>query len=375
MGQTVRYFIDRSILGRRKVFSLTGLAVCSLALAIGCSSNPDAPVAVESSTPEAEATTEVTKEPAVDMPKVRVGFQTGDINNITMVAYNEGYFEQVGLDVELSPYSSGGAMVPALAAGEVDITWFFPFPSLTAYATGIDIEVVLLDHAPLTAERLIAGESAPDVASLKGKTIGVTIGTSGHHSLLAALDQAGIAQDEVTLVNLKPSEMAAAFSAKQIDAAWTWEPAAGKLNELGGKDIATAKSVGAYAVALWAARTEFAEANPEVMIKFMEAWDLAQQDYLADPASGQKWEAERLNLTAEEFGAMVGRQGSTVVKMEDQISDEWLGTPGSPQATNLYKAYEEYGTFLVDQGRLDSVPDDLAPLINSAYVADYLESK
>ena len=118
------------------------------------SSSPNAPVAVESSTPETDATTEVAKDPAADMPKVRVGFQTGDINNITMVAYNEGYFEQVGLDVELSPYSSGGAMVPALAAGEVDITWFFPFPSLTAYATGIDIEVVLLDHAPLTAETI-----------------------------------------------------------------------------------------------------------------------------------------------------------------------------------------------------------------------------
>ena len=162
-------------------------------------------------------------------------------------------------------------MVPALAAGEVDITWFFPFPSLTAFATGIDIEVVLLDHAPLTAERLIAGESATDVPNLKGKNVGVTIGTSGHHSLLAALDQAGLSQDDINMVNLKPSEMAAAFSAGKIDAAWTWEPAAGKLNELGGQDIATAKSVGAYAVALWAVRKEFAEANPEVMTKFMEA--------------------------------------------------------------------------------------------------------
>ncbi len=373
MRQAIGRFLDLRILGRRKLFSVTGLAVCSLTLAIACS--PSTPTAVEETAPESEETTEVASEPAADMPKVRVGFQTGDINNITMVAYNEGYFEQVGLDVELSPYSSGGAMVPALAAGEVDITWFFPFPSLTAYATGVDIEVVLLDHAPLTAERLIAGEGIADTASLKGKTIGVTIGTSGHHSLLAALDQAEIAQDEVTLVNLKPSEMAAAFSAGQIDAAWTWEPAAGKLNELGGTDIATAKSVGAYAVALWAVRTEFAEANPEVMQKFMEAWDMAQQDYLADPAAGQTWEAERLNLTADEFGAMVGRQGSTVVKLEDQLSDDWLGTPGAPESTDLYKAYDEYAVFLVDQGRLDSAPDDLAPLINSTYIADYLESK
>ncbi len=357
---------------RRKFFAFSGITVCSWALAIACAPTANVTDAVEETV---ETATEVAAAPASDLPKVRVGFQTGDINNITMVAAKEGYFEKVGLDVELAPYSSGGAMVPALAAGEVDITWFFPFPSLTAFATGIDIEVVLLDHAPLTAERLIAADSSPDVASLKGKTIGVTIGTSGHHSLLAAIDQAGLSQNDVNLVNLKPSEMAAAYSAGKIDAAWTWEPSAGKLNELGGKDIATAKSIGAYAVALWAVRKEFAEANPEVMTKFMEAWDMAQKDYLADPKSGQKWEAERLNLTPEEFGAMVGRQGSTVVLMEDQLSDDWLGTPGQPQATDLYKAYEQYGTFLVEQGRLDSVPEDLAPLINSSYVAEYLESK
>ena len=345
----------RRFLSRRKFLTAAGLASCSMILAVGCSQSVEAPVEAESAT----AAEEVASAPAGDLPKVRVGFQTGDINNITMVAAEEGYFEKVGLDVEMSPYSSGGAMVPALAAGEVDITWFFPFPSLTAFATGVDLEVVLLDHAPLTAERLIAGESVADMAALEGKTLGVTIGTSGHHSLLAALDQAGISQDDVTLVNLKPSEMAAAFSAGQIDAAWTWEPAAGKLNELGGTDIATAKSVGAYAVALWGVRKEFAEENPAVMMECMEAWDMAQ----------------RPNLSPEEFGAMVDRQGSTVIPIEDQLSDEWLGKPGAPESTNLYKAYEEYATFLVDQGRLDSVPEDLAPLINSTYIADYLETK
>ena len=364
MSKTSRLFLDR-----RGFFNcvFTGLAAATFTIAVGC-----APTASDTAPAE---TSEAAEPSSEEMLKVRVGFQTGDINNITMVAAEEGYFEAVGLDVELSPYSSGGAMVPALAAGEVDITWFFPFPSLTAFATGIDIEVVLLDHAPLTAERLIAAEGIADTAALEGKTVGVTIGTSGHHSLLAALEQAGLSQDNVTLVNLKPSEMAAAFSAGQIDAAWTWEPAAGKLNELGGVDIATAKSVGAYAVALWAVRKEFAEANPEVMQKFMEAWDMAQQDYLADIESGQQWEAERLNLSPEEFGAMVDRQGSTVILMDDQLSDDWLGQPGQPQSTDLFKAYGEYASFLVEQGRLDSVPDDLAPLINSSYVADYLESK
>jgi taurine transport system substrate-binding protein len=353
-------------LPRRKFLGYAGLATTSFLVAAGCAqTTSDAPV---------EGAEDAQAESSEAKPKVRVGFQTGDINNITMVAYNQGYFEQAGLDVELSPYSSGGSMVPALAAGEVDITWFFPFPSLTAFANGVGLEVILLDHAPMTAERLIAN-GVSSASDLKGKTIGVTIGTSGHHSLLAALDKAGIAQEEVDLVNLKPSEMAAAFSANQIDAAWTWEPAAGELNKLGGGDLETSESVGAYAVALWAARTEFAEANPDVMMKFMAAWDMAQKAYLEDPAAGQKWEAERLNLSAEEFGDMVGRQGSTVILLEDQLSDEWLGEPGKPQPTDLYQAYEKYAAFLVEQGRIDQAPDDLAPLINSSYIAEYLSSK
>ncbi|MGK7911701.1 MAG: ABC transporter substrate-binding protein [Synechococcus sp.] len=304
---------------------------------------------------------------------LRVGYQTGDINNVTMVAFHEGYFEAAGLDVELVPYASGGSMVPALAAGEVDVTWFFPFPSLSAYARGIDIEVFLLDHSPKTAERLIGDAST--VEELEGLSIGVTFGTSGHHSLLSALSQKELTPEDVTLVNLAPADMAPAYSADRIDAAWTWEPAAGALNELGGTDIETADSVGAFAVALWAVRGEFAEENPEAIQQFIAAWDAAQQDYLADPAAGQVYEAERLNLSAEEFGAMVDRQGSEVLLIEDQLSDDWLGAPGAAESSALFQAYEEYAVFLEEQGRIDNAPEDIAPLINSSYIADYLESK
>lgn len=356
-------------LSRRKFLKYGSLAAGTLALTAGCSPKDKPSTATE------ETAVKTLMTPAARGSKMRVGYQTGDINNVTMVAFHKGYFDKVGLNVELAPYSSGGVMVPALAAGEVDITWFFPFPSLTAYARGVALEVILLDHAPQTAERLIAQENETNVSSLKGKPIGVTFGSSGHHSLLTALKQAGLTPNDVTLVNLKPSEIVPAFSAGKIDAAWTWEPGAGKLNALGGKNLATSKSVGAYAVALWAARKEFAEANPESMMKFMTAWDMAQQDYFADPAAGQKWEAERLGLPPKEFGEMVDRQGSTVILVKDQLSNQWLGEPGKAEETNLYKAYEEYALFLVEQGRIDKVLSNLAPLINSSYVAKYLQTK
>lgn len=363
---------SKRLFGRRRFFKYAGLAAASFSLLVACSQNPDNSTASAPETAAAEEATETTSTAEAGREKIRVGYQTGDINNVTMVAFEEGYFDKVGLDVELVPYSSGGSMVPALAADEVDVTWFFPFPSLSAYARDIPIEVFLLDHAPGTAERLIA-KDATSVEELAGAKIGVTLGTSGHFSLLAALEQAGVSPQDVTLVNLKPAEMAPAFSANQIDAAWTWEPAAGKLNELGGTDLASSDSVGAYAVALWAVRQEYAQKNPEAIAKFIEAWDLAQQHYLEDPAAGQKWEAERIGLSAEEFAAMVDRQGSEVLLIEDQLATQWLGEPGNAQESELYQAYQQYATFLEEEGRIDQAPDDIAPLINSSYIAEYLD--
>ena len=360
-------------LSRRKFLKYGGLATSALVLTASCSptAKTSTVATTETATTPQSALTSATA--TGTGTKIRVGYQTGDINNITMVAAKNRYFEKVGLNAELAPYSSGAAMIPALASGEVDITWFFPFPSLAAYAKGIPIEVVLLDQEQGAAERLLARKTVADLSGLKGKTVGVTFGTSGNYSLLAALKQANLGASDVTLVNLKPSEMVAAFSAGKIDAAWTWEPAAGKLNDLGAKNLATSKSVGTLAVALWAVRKAFAEANPDTMTKFVEAWDLAQQDYLANPAAGQKWEAERLGLSAKEFGALVDRQSAIVIPVKDQLSNRWLGEPGKAVDTDLYKAYRKYAAFLVEQGRLDKIPENLAPLINSSYVANYLK--
>ena len=84
MQQDIRQFLKR-----RKFIAAASLTVCSLALAVGCSQTVESPEAT------AEEATEVAKAPAGEMQKVKVGFQTGDINNITMVAAKEGYFEKV----------------------------------------------------------------------------------------------------------------------------------------------------------------------------------------------------------------------------------------------------------------------------------------
>ncbi|MNS97005.1 putative aliphatic sulfonates-binding protein precursor [compost metagenome] len=70
--------------------------------------------------------------------------------------------------------------------------------------------------------RLDRGVSTP--ASLKGKRIGVTLGTSGQFTLDAFLNRQKLQSAEVTLRNYAPEQLAGALARGEVDAAAGWEP-------------------------------------------------------------------------------------------------------------------------------------------------------
>src|SRR5689334_22336266 len=194
--------------------------------------------------------------PAQDRLPIKIGYQTGDINVLLMYAINTKLFEKNGLDVHLSQFPAGPAMLPALAASEVDIAWMGEFPAVTGYSNGLPLEILFMERLDLTNVRLSANPAAgiTTVADLKGKRIGVAIGSTSHYHLLQALSQNGLKPDDVRLVNLAPANMPPAYAAKQIDAAFVWEPNIGAIEREGAKPIATTKSLGMITGGVWVAR-------------------------------------------------------------------------------------------------------------------------
>ena len=59
------------------------------------------------------------------------------------------------------------------------------------------------------------------VEDLKGKTVGVASGTTGHVYLIKALKAHGLTTDDVKLINLQADDAQAAFETKQLDA-WAY---------------------------------------------------------------------------------------------------------------------------------------------------------
>ena len=143
-----------------------------------------------------------------------------------LAARGQGYFAREGLDVLLQPYSSGKASLEAVLQGNADLGTVSDIPVVLASLQNQSVVIIASifeaerDHG--IVGRLDRGVSTP--ASLKGKRIGVTLGTSGQFTLDAFLNRQKLLPAEVTLHNYAPDQLAGALARGEVDAAAGWEP-------------------------------------------------------------------------------------------------------------------------------------------------------
>jgi taurine transport system substrate-binding protein len=298
---------------------------------------------------------------------IRLGYQTGDINVLLMYASQSGLLAKNKLDVKLVPFPAGPAMLPALAAGEIDMAWMGEFPAVTGYTNGIPLEVVMMERLDFTNVRLVANPASgiTRLADLKGKRVAASVGSTSHNHLLHALSAGGLTQDDITLVNLSPANMPPAYNAGQVDAALTWEPNVGTMEKAGAKTIATTRSLGMLTGGIWVARQEFSRGSPQTLQAFMGAWRIAQKDYAAHPREVRQYEAKRVNLSADDFDALIQRQTASHPSFEQLLSADFMGAPGEEAGLRLMKHFQGIARFLVAEKRIPAPPADWSRLLNT----------
>ena len=137
-------------LARRRFLHLTG-AAAALAL----------PAAALALSPAALAQTPVT---------LRVGYIPIIPMTQLFIMEGEGWTRQAGIDLKLTQFSSGPAMVQALASGSLDVVYVGIGPAMVARSRGIDIKVLasnIIDQVAFIgrgpfAETMAAAPSAAD---------------------------------------------------------------------------------------------------------------------------------------------------------------------------------------------------------------------
>jgi NitT/TauT family transport system substrate-binding protein len=217
---------------------------------------------------------------AQELRTVRVGLSEGDDATPTLYALKTGLFKKYGLDVQLAPSPSGAASLAALAGGSIDIAGTSLLPFLSARTRGLALEIVapLAIYSPESLyAALIVKKDAPYKTGrdLNGKTIASpALKDLNWVATMAWIDRNGGDSSTVRSVEIPSSAIPVAIEEGRVDAATVTTPRyvqavhAGKARILGRAYEAIAKR---FLFAAFVSQTEYANKNPDVVVRFGRA--------------------------------------------------------------------------------------------------------
>ena len=212
-------------------------------------------------------------------------------------------------------------------------------------------------HAVLRSAGLLADAAANirEPADFKGKKIATPFGSTSHFRTLGFLKTNGLTQRDVTVLDMRPAAIQAAWARGEIDAAYVWAPAKSKLIEAGGASFRTADKLDAagYVVAdVIVARNAFAEAHPDAVVGFLKAYGRALDMWRAQPEAAAALVAKQAGVSAEV--AMANMKEYEFISLADQMGETWLGAPGQPG--KFAQVLKGTADFLVEQRSIRSAP-------------------
>jgi len=223
------------------------------------------------------------------------------------ILQEEGWAKEAGLELKLTKFSSGPAIVQAIASGKFDVIYFGIGPAMVARANGIPIKVVAangieqialiaqgdlkkyIDEAASPAEgvRKFTADKGrkPKIASLPKGSVPDTV---FRHWLIKV---AGLTEKDVDIVGMGAGKVQQAMLARSVDGASILEPIITIIKErLPDADvIATGgdmlpKQPGAIV----AVREKALAAHPEAIQKLVELHKRATDLITADPERSAK---------------------------------------------------------------------------------------
>jgi taurine transport system substrate-binding protein len=296
---------------------------------------------------------------------VRIGYQTGV--EPAKLGIPDGAFEGAsGASIDWRRFDNGAEVLRAVASGDIDIGSVGSSVVAAAAGRQLPVETFLIGARLGASEALVArrasGIAVP--ADLPGKTIAVPFVTTCHYSLLAALEHWGIDRTRVKIVNLRVSEIPAAWARGDIDAAYVWDPALGRIKD-DGKVLATSIDVaqwGAPTFDVWIVRKEFGARNPQFVTAFVKTSLDYVNRYSADP-KGFDSEANLQKIAKASGARREDIAGLLAGNAYPQAAEQRLLLEGAyPEALGRTAA------FLKDQGKLDAVLADYRAYSTSRFL-------
>lgn len=166
--------------------------------------------------------------------EIKIGAANSVDHAPAFVGVEKGIFAKHGLDAKIVMYQTGVEMINGLLndAQDVNIMGSIPFLAgaskdqplmLIGHLHGDATKTAYTENVSIVATGA-SGVAKSDIKALAGKKIGTPRGAGAEGFLVGLLPEHGLKTADVTLLNIKPSDLVTALRQGDVDAIAIWEP-------------------------------------------------------------------------------------------------------------------------------------------------------
>jgi ABC-type nitrate/sulfonate/bicarbonate transport system substrate-binding protein len=368
---TVRPATERPRLGRILVVGALVLAACA----------PTASAPASSASPAGSASTGGTgasgpasvPAPAAAAPpgaveQVRFASSPAVSTAGVFIGMERGYFREVGLEVEIVPFSGGAEMISSIAASQVDAANTDAGSGLLkALARDLPMRFVAdgsrcvrgrCATALVVRKELIDSGAVREPRDLRGRTVNPqTPGSTLSQYMTRVLERGGLQESDVTFQYVIFADTLAAMANRAVDASFLIEPfvTAGTVQNLTVRWYDTADLFERTQNTMIVFSPGFAAQRTEAGKRFMVGYLRGIRDYL-DAFEGGKDRGEIVDILTKHSS------------IKDAALFDTMGMPGfDPNGELLIDALKDQQQWWVDRGILET-PVDLDLIYDRSYL-------
>ncbi len=219
----------------RKITAALLAAVLTVSALAGCNnaSTDDTSSKSDTKASSSAASGDSTEKAALEKTSFNLGYLNSTAHLLGFVAKEEGFFEEEGLDVTLTLFSSAAELSTGLESDKLDVAFIGSVPSLTFQSQGHDLTIfggeMTNGHGYVIKPEFVEGLSDWDVSILKGRNVASVKNSVQDAELQILLKDKGIeigeGEDKVNIVYFDSQKDA--YNALQndtIDAASAYSP-------------------------------------------------------------------------------------------------------------------------------------------------------
>lgn len=234
------------------------------------------------------------------------------------VALEKKWFKEAGVDVKFEWFDYVASM-DAYAAGQLDAVHMTNGDALVTGSTGAPSVMILINDYSNGNDMVVAQPGIDSIKGLKGKKVGVEVGFVGHLMLLKALEENGLTESDVTLVNVPTNETPQVLASGEVDAVVAWQPSSGQALSMvaGSKAVFTSANNPGIIYDGLSVNPASLSAREDDWKKVLKVW-YKTVDYINDPKTHDDAVAimaSRAGLSAEDYAPFL--KGTKMLTLDE----------------------------------------------------------